>query len=87
MWSILKQALFETSIPRISELSSTLSEFPSAEKKYSEMKKQGGSNFSISLDDIMEGNNEEDVESEMDDLSEKDTEMDLRKDTEKTVPD
>jgi len=72
-WSIVKQALLESDIPKMTE--STKSQFTTAENKYSEMRKRSGSNFSMSLENIME----EIVNSEdMDDSSDIDSEKNSR---------
>lgn len=77
-WFILKKALFEKNIPKMNSVrdsstsSLTISHLSATEKKYSEMRKQGGSNFSMSLENIAEENDN----AEMDDASasENDTE-------------
>jgi len=76
-WIILKKTLVEMNVPKIGSIrdssstsSLTASQLSATEKKYSEMRKNGGSNFSMSLNNIAE----ESSIAEMDDISDEDTE-------------
>ena len=69
-WSILKKALFEPNIPKMGSIrdssrgSLTHSDQTASEKKHSEMMKKSGSNFSMSLENIIEENDNSDVDDE-----------------------
>jgi len=56
MWFVLQRALFDSRIPRTSGMRKASME--AAAKKHDEMKRKGGSNFSLCLDNIIEEDSE-----------------------------